>query len=422
MTIRVRSGLMLIAALATLGLASCGHYTCGASFGSSTCTGGPPSLSGGGGGSAAAAFVFVANGSATGSIVGYTLNTNAAPPALTFTPNYTAPTTPNNDAGIGMAVAQKQFLYAVFGFTNQIFGWTISSTGTLTPISGSPFFLPNTFVTGATTTFDTHRVVTNPAGTVLFIADEFGEQIFVYQIGTGGVLTAVANSPFSVAPFFPGNLTTDGLGNFLYITETFSDHTSDAVAAYSIGTGGSLGVLSKVTGSPFSFPMWQVAGEPTGKYLIGTTGNSAAPGFSGVDDKNLYVFSIAQSGAITQLGAPFPTINSPLSIAVQQNASTSLIYAFGLNDTGTAFNPVEGFGLSSGGTLAPVNGSPFTAGAVGSEGQFDQSGSLLFVYGGLLDINTIVYEVTALDVSNNSLTVPTGTGTYGGYWVGTDAP
>ena len=40
MTMRVRAGLMLMAALAMMGLASCGHYICseGANFGASTCT------------------------------------------------------------------------------------------------------------------------------------------------------------------------------------------------------------------------------------------------------------------------------------------------------------------------------------------------------------------------------------------------
>jgi hypothetical protein len=116
MTMRVRTGLlMLIAALAMMGLASCGHYTCGANFGVSTCASGTVSLSGGGGGSTAAAFVYLINGSGSpGSMISYTLNTNAIPPTLTATSSYIAPATPPIDAGIGLAVAQKQFLYAAF--------------------------------------------------------------------------------------------------------------------------------------------------------------------------------------------------------------------------------------------------------------------------------------------------------------------
>jgi hypothetical protein len=411
---------MVIIALTIMGLASCGHYTCGANFGSSTCSAGPPGLSGGGGtGSADAAFVFVLNGTGTGSVVGYTLNTSVNPPTLAATANYTAPVTPSADAGIGMAVAQKQFLYAAFGSTDQIFVWTISSTGTLTAVGTTPVSAP--FLTGATSTFDTRRVATNPTGTLLFIADEFGSQVFVYQIGSGGVLSAVTGSPFAV-PISPGNMATDGLGKYLYITETFSDHTGDQIAAFSIGTGSSLGFLTAVSGSPFigaSFNMWQVQGEPTGQFMIGTKGLSTS--VNGSEDPNLYVFSIGSTGA---LAAPvlFPTTTSPFNIATESNAGGNLVDTFGLNVGGTAFNPVEGFALSSSGALTKVNGSPFTAGAVGSEGQFDQSGGLLFVYGGLLNNTSVVYEVTALDVSGGNLMTPAGIGTFGGFWVGTDAP
>lgn len=426
MTKRVQVILMLIVALAVLGLASCGHYVCGANFGSSTCTPGTVGISQNGG-SASAAFVFVADGTASpGSIKGYTLNTSVTPPTLQSTAAYTAPTTPPNDSGIGMAVAQKQFLYAAFGSTNTIYGWTISSAGILTPVSGSPYTA--TFTTFASTTFDTARVITNPAGTLLFVADQFQDVIFVYQIGSTGALTAVG-SPVPV-PFPPGNMTTDGLGKYLYITDTSAgNHTGTQIAAYSINS--STGALTAVTGSPFfsgtTYAMWQVQGEPTGKYLIGTTGNSAAlvPGFSGTDDNHLYVFSINQSsGAIAPVGSPFSTTYSPLSVAVQANSGGNLVDSFGLDDLGTAFNPAESFTLSSSGSLSIVSGSPFLSAAVGTEGKFDQSGGLLFVYGGIFNAsdNTTVYTVTSFDVSAGNLTTPTGTGTYGGYWVGTDAP
>jgi hypothetical protein len=329
-----------------------------------------------------------------------------------------------------MAVAQKQFLYAAFGSTKTIYGWTISAAGILTPVSGSPFNLPLTFQTPATGEFDTARVITDPAGTHLFVGDEFGGQIFVYSIGSGGVLTAVG-SPVVVG-FPPGNMATDGLGKYLYVTDTSAaNHTGSEIAAYSIGATGALTV---VPGSPFvstptvSYAMWQVQGEPTGKYLIGTTGNSAAPlfnnGDSGQDDDNLYVFAINQSnGAIAPVtGSPFPTTNSPFSIAVESDSGGNLIESFGWDFAGTGFNPVESYVLSSSGSLSVANGSPFTNAEVGSEGKFDQSGGLLFIYGGIFNQSTVVYEVSGFAVSGSNLTNPTGIGAYGGYWVITDAP
>jgi hypothetical protein len=423
MTTRVRAALILVIALAMMGLASCGHYVCGANFGNSTCASGTVSLSGGNGGSTAAAFVFVTNGTASpGAVIGYTLNTSATPPALTATPNYTAPSTPNLDSGIGLAVAQKQFLYAAFGSTRTIYGWTISAAGILTAVSGSPFNLPLTFQTVATGEFDTARVITDPGGTHLFVGDESGGQIFVYSIGSGGVLTAVG-SPVLVG-FSPGNMATDGLGKYLYVTNTSAgNHTGTEIAAYSIGATGTLTSV----GSPFAFPMWQVQGEPTGKYLIGTTGNSAAPlfnnGDSGVDDDHLYVFAINSSGAIAAVtGSPFPTTNSPFSIAVESDTGGDLIESFGWDALGTGFNPVESFVLSSSGSLSVANGSPFLNANVGSEGKFDQSGGLLFIYGGIFNQSTVVYEASGFEVSGSNLTTPTGIGTFGGYWVLTDAP
>jgi len=422
MTMRIRFKLMLLVALAVMGLASCGHYNCssGANFGSSSCTASGSGLGTTGSGSTTAAFVFVAdaagNGTA-GTIDGYTLNTTAE--TFGITPSYTAPTTPLGDGGVGMVVAQSQFLYTGFGSTSTIYGWTIGSDGNLTAVSGSPYSA--SFIGLVPSGFGAQSIITNPAGTLLFFSDF--DDVYVYQIGTGGVLTAVAGSPFP-APF-GGNMATDGLGNYLYITEAIGNHTGEAIAAYTIG---STGTLAAVPGSPFAFPMWQVQGEPTGKYLIGTTGQSVA--VNGTDNDLLYVFSIAQSGssapgAITQLGSVSTDTNSPLSIAVQSNANGNLVYSFGIEDSALAFNPVEGFAISSTGTLTADAGSPFTNAALGDLGALDQSGAFLFTYGGIVDPSneTVTYQMGAFDVgSGGALTQPTSTLTLtaGGFFAVTD--
>jgi hypothetical protein len=425
MRMQVRTVLMLIVGLAVMGLANCDHYVCTVELGSSSCTPSTPGLGASGtGGSATAAFVFVADStgtSTTGTIDGYTLNTSAS--TFLATPSYTAPTTPLGDGGVGLAVAQKQFLYTGYGSTNQIYGWTIGADGTLTAISGSPYAAP--FMVFVGTGFGAQSIITNPAGTLLFFSDAGQNEIYVYQIGSGGVLTAVTGSPFPI-PFSPGNLATDGLGDYLYITDVAGNHTGSQVGAYVINS--TTGALTLVPGSPFAFPMFQVQGDPTGKFLIGTTGQSAA--VNGTDNDNLYVFSITQSGAtagaITAVtGSPFPTTNSPLNIAVESNPNGNLVYSFGIEDTALAFNPPEGYALSSTGALTPVTGSPFTDAAVGDMGQLDQSGSFLFVYGGIFDSSnqTVTYQMGALDVgSGGALTEPTSTLTLtsGGFWVVTD--
>src|ERR1700679_2114620 len=119
MTMRVRAVLMLMAAVATVGLAGCGHYTCSAGFGASTCSTSttPP------GGSTTAAFVYAVD--PAGTIDGLTLNTSAG--TFATTPSFTGPTgLPQDSAGQGMVIAQGQYMYALYGGVGEIYGFTIN--------------------------------------------------------------------------------------------------------------------------------------------------------------------------------------------------------------------------------------------------------------------------------------------------------
>jgi hypothetical protein len=323
---------------------------------------------------------------------------------------------------MGLVVANEQYLYAGFGSTDTLYGWTIGSSGTLTAITGSPFAA--SFMSSVGGGFATSSIISNPTGTLLFFASTFQDEIYAYQVGSDGTLTAVTGSPFA-AGISPVNLTTDGLGKYLYATEASSSHIGTAVAAFSIGSGGA---LTPIAGSPFAFPMWQVAGEPSGNYLIGTTGQSY--GINGSDNDFLYVFAIQQSGATTPgaisqvSGSPFATTYSPYNIAVQSNSTGNLVYSFGFNDTLTGFNPPEGFEIdSTSGALAEISGSPFSSAAVGSAAQFDQSGTFLFVWGEVDNSGSFSYPLSAMDVATDgALTEPTSPIglANSGFWVVTD--
>jgi hypothetical protein len=340
-----------------------------------------------------------------------------------------------NSGGVGMVQAQNTYLYAGFGNTGQLFGWVIDASGNLTTISGSPY--SESFLGGFIGGVGQSNMITNPAGTLLFGSDAVGGKVYVFQIGTGGVLAPVSGSPFSVpllTPVFtPMNLAIDGLGKYLYVVDgTYSTHTGTKIAAYSIGTGSggtTLGALTPVVGSPFSYPMFQLVGEPTGQFMIGTSGNSVP--VSGADDNHLYVFTITQSGAnagaIAQVaGSPFATVYSPLNIAAQPNSGGDLVYSFGINDTDTAFNPVEGYTISSTGQLTAVSGGPFSLGnGEGSFGQFDPSGLFLFTYASYLNstTNSVTTLLSPINVATGgSLTQQVGTLTLAtpGFWAVTD--
>lgn len=417
MTMRIRVGLVLMLALAMLGLASCDHYTCQATFGASTCTGGQLTLGQSGGGPTTSAFVFAVDSGSNGTngtIDGFTVDSSSD--TFQAISGFTGPTLPLNDGGVGMAVAQSQFLYA--GIAGELYGWSISSSGALTAVNGSPYaasFLDNFLVSPGEA-----YMIANPAGTVLYISSQATNQIYAYSIGSGGVLTAVAGSPFTASfslGFGPNNLAIDGLGKYLYASNgDASTHTASQVLTYSIGSGGALTQV----GSAVTLSMWLLKGEPTGKFMIGTSGNNLS--FSGRDDLNLYIFNIGSNGTLTE-SASATTIYSPWNIAVQSNSGGDLVYSFSFNDTDTAFNPPEGFQIESNGTLQMLSSSPFSGLTNGSWGQFDQSGTLLVDWANYTSNGVSVTTLTPFAVgSGGLLTQPFGTLDLNnpGFWVVTD--
>jgi hypothetical protein len=423
--------------LGTLLLSNCSPYSCRVTFGSSTCTpsgsgigtGTGTGPTGGGGGSSNAtptAFVYAvdqtggANGTGTnGTIDGYDLsNSNASFLALN---GYSAPLIPATDPGAGMVVVHKQFIYAIFELTGELAGWSInSSTGALTALSGFPMAVSFNLPIGP----GQFQMTTDPGGNYLFISDSGDTEIFVYTINSStGALTPAVGSPFGVPTIEPGNITTDGLGRFLYVSLD-SAHEGGSFEAFSIGTGG---VLTFIAGSQVvTTGAWQLQGDASGKYLIGTSGNSLS--VSGADDLHLYVFSINQSSGIASpaAGSPVSTQFSPFTIAMQPASSNGeFVYSFGPNDTDTGYNGIEGFQLDpTTGVLTELSDSPFSNGlTLGWWGQFDQSGSNLLVYSsGTTSTGTVVQLAPVQVSSSGALTEPitAATLTTSGYWVVTD--
>ena len=110
-------------------------------------------------------------------------------------------------------------------------------------------------------------------------------------------------------------------------------------------------------------PMWQAQGEPTGKFLIGTTGKERL-GFSGMDDDHLYVFNIAQSGSNAGASHQLQDRHSSPVLAAQYRGSVEYRrksdVLFSVNDTDTGFNPIEGYTIELDRSSYRGLGSPFS--------------------------------------------------------------
>lgn len=435
----LRIVLGLLGLLALLLMAACsGAPGCPQNtFGGSACTGGGGSggfsggggTGGGGGGGGGnnptpAGFVYAVDQGATsqsvnGTIDGYDLSTSAS--SFTSLSGYTAPAIPASEFGEGMVVVNKQFVYAVFELQQQLFGWSIdASTGALTPLAGFPMSVTLNL---PIVNFNTYQIISDPAGKYLFLSSTGANDIFVYTIDSAtGALSTVQGSPFPSSFIEPGNIAIDGLGRFLYVC-IGSLHGGSEFVGYTIG---STGALTLIPGSPFAGNVWELQGDASGRFLVGTSGNSLT--FTGSDDDHLYVYSINQStGAATPVAtSPVTTTYSPFTIAMQPASSNGeYVYSFGMQDSGLGFNPIEGYKLdTTTGALTAITGSPFSNNVfLGQWGQFDQSGANLLVYSSVVTQNGTVAQIGPMSVqSDGTLTDPISPVTLvtPGNWVVTD--
>jgi DNA-binding beta-propeller fold protein YncE len=207
-----------------------------------------------------------------------------------------------------------RFVYVVnrsgfpFGGDN-VLGYTIdSATGALTAISGSPF------PTGVSPS----SVAVDPSGTFAYVANlgsdpPFGGgNVSGYTIdSTSGALTPISGSPFP-AGSVPSSVAVDTSGRFAYVANSFVFGGGNSVSGYTIDS--TSGALTPIPGSPFPAGIVprSVAVDPSGSFAyVANAGRLSQPG-------NISGFTIdSTTGALTPIpGSPFPTGATPVSVAV----------------------------------------------------------------------------------------------------------
>jgi 6-phosphogluconolactonase (cycloisomerase 2 family) len=189
-------------------------------------------------------------------------------------------------------------------------------------------------------------------------------------------------------------MATDGHSKFLYIS---GGTGSTLIAAFSIATNGALTV---VPGQPFSLTMAAIAGEPSGKFLLGVTGQAS--------DNHIHVFGInGSTGAIAEVsGSPFGTTFSPINLSVHPNGAW--VYSINQDIVAQVSEPMEGFQLdSSTGRLTEFSDSPFTAVAADG-GPIEPSGKYIFALGATVIKGNGESTVTPfpIDSSTGALSTP----------------
>jgi 6-phosphogluconolactonase (cycloisomerase 2 family) len=278
-----------------------------------------------------------------------------------------------------VATPSDAFVYAANFGSGNVSAYSTSSSGALTPISGSPFpGEPDAFA-----------IAVDPSNKFVYVANanSTSNNISGYTINSAtGALTAMNGSPFQA-----GNDTravaVDPTGRFLYAANA----TSNDVSAYNINP--TTGVLTQITGSPFPLPSGanvpqSIAVDPATKFVF--VGSSAA--------SNVSAFTInATSGALTGVtGSPFPNPGgSNYGIAV--DSSDKFVYV--ANDSSGS---VSAYTITaSTGALNLIFGSPFSAGTGALSVAVDPSSRFLY----LPDLGSGNVFMFNIDSSSGALTL-----------------
>lgn len=215
-----------------------------------------------------------------------------------------------------------------------ISAFTVDGTsGNLTAVGGSPFSTPSSAASAPVS------IALTPNSKFLYVADPVQGTVSGFVLASGGALSAMQGSPFTVGTQ-PSFVLVDPQARFLYV----ADPASNQIFAFTIDAN--TGVPSAMSGSPFAAGTKPVtlAMDSTGILLLAANQGS----------NNVSAYSVnSGSGALAQVsGSPFTAGTAPVFVVV--DFTNSFVY---VADSGS--NDIAAFAIS-GGTLKSVPGSPFS--------------------------------------------------------------
>jgi 6-phosphogluconolactonase (cycloisomerase 2 family) len=208
------------------------------------------------------------------------------------------PQTNGSTAGIGLSALNMQlspsgntlFVTGQVGTQGYIEEFTVSKGVLGTPVPGSPFITGN----------GPYGLAIDSTGTHLYTANKIDSSISAFSIGSSGALTLISTTGETFTG--PVALFIDKSGKYLYVA---NQQSPGNLAAYSIGTDGSLALLATspfATGAQPNF----IAGDSSGDYLF--VGNQSTP--------VIQSFSLAPStGTLTSVST-YGVPGTPTSIVI----------------------------------------------------------------------------------------------------------
>ncbi len=231
---------------------------------------------------------------------------------------------------------------------NSVAGFSVSATGALSPVAGSPF---TTGGIGSTTTCQgLDRMVINAAANLLFISNSGDQTISVFQINpTTGSLTVAPGSPYA------SGLTLDSCQGISLAA------TPDGKLLMASSNGQIHSFFVAANGILTSGPFTTNCCSPTVGMKISPSGQLLAL----ANEVSVSLYTINADGSLTTAtGSPFPRAGTGLLTAVDFTCSADRLYGSESSLAGSTITDAWLVGI--GGALTQVSASPFLAAGNGS--------------------------------------------------------
>jgi 6-phosphogluconolactonase (cycloisomerase 2 family) len=273
----------------------------------------------------------------------------------------------NGGGGGGNTNADDVLYFLNTGTANNISAYSVSTTGVLSALSGSPY---------AVGVVPTSMAIT-PGNTYLYVGGATG--ILGYSVSTTGQLTALNSSaPLATDVLAPQSMVVDATGTYLLTSGIDLSTNIGAPQIYEYQIDASTGKLTLATGFPFAVA--------NGNGSTSTNpGNSPTQLYLAPNNQFLYL-TLASGG--TELLGFVPsngtvndllkhinlTTNGTAQINVIANANSSVLY---VTETGVG---VRAFPLNTdGSTGTELSASPFKTGTGATALSFDTTGDYLYI-------------------------------------------
>jgi 6-phosphogluconolactonase (cycloisomerase 2 family) len=266
--------------------------------------------------------------------------------------------------GSGGTTTVGDNFYVANGSNTYLAGFSISSTGALAVLPNAPY---NNGVAATS-------LAITPDNNYMYVATSNG--IYEYAISSNGSIAVQNNGEPLAQDVIATALNVDSTGNYLLAAGLATTTGTPGIGIYQIGSGG---VITAESGSPLALYSGPASSTPSATLATGMliTPNNAYV-YVSLGNLGVQVLTLGSGGALSTGNAPtilppFSKSSSPSDYGLASDPNSKYLFVSELN-TG-----LRVLSIGTGGSLNEISGSPYATGTGPKAVTVDPTGSYVYV-------------------------------------------